>query len=427
MHQTFHPNRSVDFFDVKKRSTQLRARKTTQMFSFENRIEKLREETPGCSNVIHLNNAGCSLPCKRVIEATEAFYRHEAYWGGYETVETCSEALQKPYDTLAALLNAHPDEIAIAPSATNAWQQVLFGFDFKPGDVILTTPNEYGSNFINFLQLKSRKDISIEIIPETKDGEVDLDQLETKLKQDKPKLLALTHVPTSSGCVYDAESIGSLTRSYDVPFLLDACQSVGQMQIDVRRIQCDFLSATSRKFLRGPRGIGFLYASRSMRDLHEPAFLDVHGSEWTSTMSYRSKSDAMRYEQYELNFAAKAGFGVAVEYGLELGMEWIENRVVRLATFLRRELEKVEGVQVCDYGKRLCGIVSFSMDGYSAERVREFLKERNINVSVSKRPSTRIKLEALGLEAVVRVSVHYYNTEEEIEKCVDALKTLRNR
>ena len=387
-------------------------------------IAQIRNETPGCRQVIHLNNAGCSLPSRDVIDATEKFYRQEVTYGGYECVEKAEHQLRKPYAKLGTLLNCRSDEIAIVPSATVAWQQVVFGMDFQRGDVILTTPNEYGSNFINLMQLQSRKGIDIRVIPEDEEGGLDLKALEQLVEKYKPKLLTLTHVPTSTGSVYEASRVGEIARAYRIPFLLDACQSVGQMKVDVKAVGCDFLSATSRKFLRGPRGIGFLYASERMWEHHEPAFLDVRSAVWESDMSYTLQPHAMRYEQYEINFAAKAGFGVAVESCMELGVDWIEHRVGYLAEYARSRLAAMPRIRVHDHCPRLCAIVSFTKEGMTATEISRVLRERGINVSVSRRPSTRLKFEAMGLQEVVRASVHYYNTEEEIDAFLDAVDSV---
>ena len=387
-------------------------------------VARMRRETPGCGRVLHLNNAGCSLPCRDVIRTTEAFYRQEATYGGYESLERYGQQERRVYGQLGQLLNCRSDEIAILPSATTAWQQVVFGIPWQRDDMICTTPNEYGSNYINFLQLQSRFGVRIRVLPERSDGSLDLDRIDDILSRERPKLLSLTHIPTSSGAVYDAIGVGQITKAYGIPYLLDACQSTGQIPVDVQSIQCDFLSGTSRKFLRGPRGVGFLYASQAAQAWHEPAFMDVRGATWNAAGDYSPQPDAGRYEQYELNFAAKVGFGVAVAYCLGIGIEWIAHRIQHLAERLRHGLKQLPNVHLHDHCPQLCGIVSFTIDGFDAASVCSFLRERNINVSISKRTSTRLKFEHMDLEAILRASVHYFNTEEEIETFLAALVEL---
>eukprot|EP00210_Caulerpa_lentillifera_P000913 g883.t1 len=385
-------------------------------------LTQLRAETPGCKRVTHLNNAGCSLPCKRVLEATQTYYKTEALYGGYEAIDLHSTELQKPYVKLSKLINCAEEELAIVSSATSAWQQVLFGLDnLAPGDVVLTTPNEYGSNYINLLQLHRRKGILISVIPEDPNGDLDLEKLESLLRSSKTKLIAITHVPTNSGSVYDVHAVGKLAKQYGVPFLLDACQSAGQMEIDVKSIQCDFLSGTSRKFLRGPRGVGFLYINREQFECFEPTAMDVRGAIWNSPMKYTPLENARRCEQYEINFGAKVGFGVAVEYCMELGVDWIAHRIKQLATYLRQQLQGIPRVSVHDHCSTLCGIVSFTLHKKSSEEMVHVLRNKKINVSCSKISSTRLKMQQQGLESVVRASVHYYNSFDELDLFLNAL------
>jgi len=389
-------------------------------------VEAARRDTPGCSGVAHFNNAGSSLPSAPVVEAGKEWLDLEAEIGGYEAVARRPEVLRKPYTSIAELVNCSPDEVAVVTSATIAWQQVFFGIPFQPGDRILTSQAEYGSNFINFLQVAQRFGAKIEVIPETPDGDIDSKALAAMLVgPTPPRLVAITHVPTSSGRVYDAAAVGAATRAAGVPYLLDACQSVGQMPIDVQRIGCDFLTATGRKYLRAPRGCGFLFASKAAMQLFPPAMLDVWGAEWESASSFSMAPTARRYESYEMSFAAKAGLGVAVQYALDLSLESIWERVQALADALRAGLCGVPGVEVADKGRTLCGIVSFTKEEVAAEAVQKALAESGINVSVSQRRSTVLDFDERSLQAVVRASVHYYNTEEEVSALVAAVANVR--
>ncbi|KAK9823906.1 hypothetical protein WJX72_006290 [[Myrmecia] bisecta] len=386
-------------------------------------VDSLRAETPGTTNVCHFNNAGAALVPQPVLDANKAYLDLEAAIGGYEAVERSTDALQRSYIAMAELLNCHADEIAIVQSATAAWSQVFLGLTFKPGDRVLTSVAEYGSNFLAFLQAEKRHGMSIEVIPEDEGGDISIPDLERMLCSGaaKPVLIAITHVPTSSGRVYDAAAVGAVARKHGILYLLDACQSVGQMPIDVAVIGCDFLTGTSRKYLRGPRGVGFLYASRKAMQMTEPAVVDVWGASWVSRTQYDLHATARRYESYEVSFAAKAGFGVAVAYTLELGQAWICKRIQSLAALLRQQLARVPGVSVHDQGRVLCGLVSFTKAGTTAVAIKMALQERRINVSVSAAPSTRLDMDARGLTEVVRASVHYYNTEQEVADLVAAV------
>ncbi|KAK9862697.1 hypothetical protein WJX84_002020 [Apatococcus fuscideae] len=389
-------------------------------------VAQARSDTPGSKRRVHFNNAGAALLTNSVLGAQHAYLDLEASLGGYEAVDQEQAALDRPYTALAAMLNCEPDEIAIMTSATTAWQQVFFGLPLAKGDRILTSQAEYGSNYLAYIQAMRRHQVEVEVIPEDDSGDIDIPALESLIQRgpSRPVLIAITHVPTSSGRVYTAEAVGRVARREGITFLLDACQSAGQMPLDVQALGCDYLTGTGRKYLRGPRGSGFLFASRKAMAKHEPATLDIHGATWTGKQDYELDPTAKRYEVYEMSMSAKVGLGVAVEYALGLGMTNMCERIHGLAALMRRKLLEQPGITIHDKGRRLCGIVSFTLGDHKPADVKTALAAEGINISVSAAPSTRLDFEARGLQAVARASVHYYNTEEEVDKLVAAIQTL---
>ena len=297
-------------------------------------LDRARAETPGVANVLHLNNAGASLPPAPVVARMIGYLEREAAIGGYEAEAEAEPEIDAVYDSIARMIGAARDEIAVCENATRAWDMAFYSFPFGPGDRILTSGAEYSSNFLAMLQVARRTGAIVEVIPDTPTGESSVDALESMLDE-RVRLVAVTHVPSHSGLVNPAAEIGRLTRARGIPFLLDACQSVGQMPIDVEAIGCDMLAATSRKFLRGPRGMGFLYVRRDLAEGLEPPFIDYRSARWTSRGEYRVEDGARRFENWEANYAAKLGLGVAVDYALAWGLDAIESRVVALADRLR--------------------------------------------------------------------------------------------
>ena len=381
---------------------------------------RAREETPGCLRVAHLNNAGSALPPARVTDAMIDYLRVEARMGGYEAADAHASRVEGTYDAIAALIGAHRDEIAVVENATRAWDMAFYAFDFKPGDKILTGRNEYASNAIAHLQVAARTGAVIEVVEDDEHGQLDLDDLRSRVDE-RVKLISVTHIPTQGGLINPAAEIGKIAREAEIPYLLDACQSIGQLNLDVEEIGCDILSATGRKFLRGPRGTGFLYVRRALIEKLEPPFLDLHSAVWTAPDAYEIRADARRFENWETNYAAKIGLGVAVAYAAEWGMDAVEERVLMLGEALRHLLNTHDGVTVHDLGQRKGGIVTFAVDGVPADEVKERLSLAGVNTSVSRASSAQYDMPGRGLEELVRASAHYYNTEEELGRLVEAL------
>lgn len=387
-------------------------------------VERARRDTPGVSRVAHLNNAGAALPPSQVTEAVIAHLRREAELGGYEAAEAAAERIQATYTAIARLIGCAVDEVAVVENATRAWDMAFYGLSFSPGDRILTSRAEYGSNVIAFLQVARRTGAVVETVEDDEHGQICLGDLRRRLDSGgggEVKLIAVTHVPTQGGLINPAEQVGALAREAGVPFLLDACQSVGQLPLDVQRLGADLLSATGRKYLRGPRGTGFLYVHRSILDQLEPPFLDLHAATWTAPERYEIRPDARRFEAWETNYAGKIGLGVAVDYALSWGLDAIEARVTALAEGLRARLQALDGVHVHDQGQRRCGIVTFTVEGVCAHDVQRRLAACRVNTSVSPASSARLDLPHRGLSELVRASVHYYNTDEELDRLVTAL------
>jgi selenocysteine lyase/cysteine desulfurase len=236
----------------------------------------------------------------------------------------------------------------------------------------------------------------------------------------------VTHVPTNSGLVQDVATIGAACREAGSLYLVDACQSVGQMPLDVQRLGCDFLSATFRKFIRGPRGAGFLYVSdRVLEQGMEPLFIDMRGAEWISPDHYRAVGGATRFETAEFAWALVLGAGEAALYAQRVGLGHINARVRRLAARLRAGLQRIDGVRVLDRGPELCGIVSVVVETMEAPHVVSALRQRGIHASTQFRSYALLDYDDKRVTSSVRLSPHYYNTEAELDRTLDVLADLR--
>jgi cysteine desulfurase / selenocysteine lyase len=387
-------------------------------------LARVRADTPGVEHVVHFNNAGASLIPRQVLAAVVEHLHRESEIGGYEAAAEREDRWEHTYDAIARLIGAERDEIAVIENATRAWDMAFYAFPFRPGDRILSGHAEYASNWIALRQVADRTGASVEVVPDDQHGQIDVAALE-RMIDERVKLVSLVHVPMTTGLVNPAAAVGRVTRAAGVPLLLDATQSIGQLPIDVSEIGCDILATTGRKFLRGPRGTGFLYVRRDLIGRLEPPFLDLHSAEWQADGSYTIRDDARRFENWETYYAGKIGLGVAADYAFELGLDAIWTRLQELADRLREGLSELEGVTVRDQGLTRAAIVTFTVDGVAAAEVKRLLAAERINVNVQVKKDAWLDLGERGIDEVVRSSVHYYNTEAEVDMLVDAVGRAR--
>jgi selenocysteine lyase/cysteine desulfurase len=342
------------------------------------------------AGVAHLDNAGAALMPRCVLETQIDHLRLEAAVGGYEAERLRSDQLDAVYDSVARLLNCRRDEVAIVENASVGWMMAFYAIPFEPGDRILTAEAEYASNYLAYLQIACDRGVVVETVPSTADGELCIESLR-KMIDERVKLISITHVPTNGGLVNPVEEIGAIARANDILYLVDACQSAGQIPLDVDAIQCDFLSASAT---------------------------------WIDADHYELRKDARRFENWESNYAAKLGLGSAIDYALNIGLDEIETEVSRLADILRARLGEIDGVSLHDIGKRKCGIVTFAVAGVDAAGIESGLRENGIHVSVSSPVSTLIDATRRQLPDLVRAGVHYYNREAEIDALVRCVKAM---
>lgn len=380
-------------------------------------VERVRADTPGCTDLVHFNNCGSAPPPQPVLDAMIDYLKLEATVGGYEAMEVEAEALNRTYTAGAELLNCRPDELAFTDGASEAWWRAFLSVPLVSGDRVLIGRTEYSSNALALLQVAERG-IAVEVVPDDADGQIDLEALEAMLDE-RVKLVCLTSIAMTNGLVNPTAEVGALVKQAGAYFLVDACQAVGQIAVDVQQFQCDFLSFTGRKFVRGPRGSGMLFVRAAVLDeLAPPVFIDGRSADWTSESTYELAPGAQRFEFFERSFASKLGLGVAFDYALSLGMESIEARVVALANRLRAGLEASDGVRMLDTGIRRCGIVTFDVPGNEAVSVSAELRQRGIITGSPGINGSRYDIASRSVEAVVRAGVHYFNTEAEIDRLV---------
>jgi selenocysteine lyase/cysteine desulfurase len=391
----------------------------------DERVTAWRAATPGCGHRVHLNNAGASLMPIDVLDAIRAHLVREAQIGGYEAADESAERVAAVYADLARLIGTAPRNIAVVDSATAAVAQGLASVEFEPGDVLVTTRQDYVSNQLMYLALARRRGVVVRRAAELPEGGVDPDSVRALVRDPRCRLVAVTWVPTNSGLVQPVADVGRVCRDAGVPYLVDACQAVGQLPVDVSTIGCDFLAATARKFLRGPRGIGFLYVSdRVLGSGAYPLFVDMRGATWTGADAFELAPDARRFENWEFPSALVLGLGAAARYALDVGVAEGGSRGATLAASLREGLAALPGARVLDRGPSLCAIVTVTIYGHDARRLMPALRARGVNTSVSPRDVAVLDFDDKGVDAALRLSPHYFNTPQDVDAAVAALAEL---
>jgi selenocysteine lyase/cysteine desulfurase len=388
-------------------------------------LTRWRRETPGTSERIHLNNAGAALMPQPVLDACKSHFDLEARIGGYEASDARTRQIAQVYQDLGTLIGSPSENVAIVANATAGFIQAISSFDFEPGDVIITTRADYTSYQITFLSLSERLGIVVKHAEDLPEGGVDPDSVRDLARDPRCRLVHVSWVPTHSGLIQDAAAVGSVCEELDIPYVLDACQAAGQIPIDVSVLKCDYLTATARKFLRGPRGIGFMYASdKALARGDHPLFVDMRGATWIDSDRYEIAPTAMRYEDWEFSYALVLGLGAAAHYALDVGVDVAGERAFSLARRLREGIAAMPGARVLDGGKDQCAIVTAMFADRDAREIVRGLKSKNINTTASLKWYGLLDFSAKGVDAAVRISPHYYNTEEEVDRAVDAIREL---
>jgi selenocysteine lyase/cysteine desulfurase len=387
-------------------------------------VARWRADTPGCEGRVHLNNAGAALAPACVGVAVREHLALEAEIGGYEAADSVEGRVAEAYAAIGGLIGAPSRNVAVVDSATTGVELALSTIDFRPGDRIVTSQADYPSNQIMYMSLERRLGVKRVVAAELPEGGVDPDSVRRLARDSRCRMVALSWVPTNSGLVQAAAEVGAACREAGVPFLVDACQCVGQIAIDVERLGCDFLTASARKFMRGPRGIGFLYVADAAlaRGAH-PLFPDMRGARWTEPDEFQLADGAQRFEKWERPVALVLGMGAAARYTAAVGDAGFA-RAGRLAAELRARLGAMHWARVLDRGAERCAIVTAEIQGWDADQLKLRLRARGINTSAASREHGVLDMDAKRAATVLRISPHYYNTRREIDALLEALAEL---
>ncbi len=388
-------------------------------------IEQIRQDTPYCLDKLFVNSAGSSLQPTVVVAAVKNYLDKEAQLGGYTVADTNGVAIETFYEAIAKLLGTQSSNIAFTHDATDAYLKALSAIPFQKGDVVITSNDDYASNQIQFLSLQKRFGITIKRIKTLANGDIDIAHFQELITQKTPKLVAITHVPTNSGLIQNVEAIGEICYQKAILYLVDACQSVGQLVVDVQKIKCDFLSATGRKFLRGPRGTGFLYVSdRALAKGLSPLFIDGGGAVWTKEQEYQVLPTARRFQTWEKPYALMMGLTTAIQYATTIGLANIEAYNEQLMQRLKHNLAAIPNVKIFDKGAKTCNLLTFRKGDKSAPAIQKVLNDHSVFHGLSTKEWGVIDYGKKGVDWTVRLSPHYFNTLEEMDRLAEIIESI---
>jgi selenocysteine lyase/cysteine desulfurase len=386
-------------------------------------IAALRAQTPGCTGRIHLNNAGAALLAQPTIDAMTSHLRLETEIGGYEAADQVQEQVAAVYAALAELVGGQAGEIALFDNATHAWNAAFYSVPLRPGDQILTGRSEYGSNVLAYWQIAERTGAEVVVVPNDEHGQLDVAAL-ARLAGARTKVIGVSHVPTSGGLVQPATAIGRIARDCGALYLLDATQSAGQLPLDVAAIGCDLLTGTGRKFLRGPRGTGFLWVRTAALDRLDPFVAEIESATWDGHHGFAWAAGARRFASWEHSYVNVLGLGAAVRQALDLGLDAIGQRCTALGARLRDQLGDLPGVSTHDLGQARCAIVTAKIGNMPATAAAAALRQAGVNVTTTVPEHSQLDTEVRPVHPLVRLSPHYYNTEAEIDRATQLVAAL---
>ena len=387
-----------------------------------------RTEPFAVGQPIFLNSAGSSLPDPSVRDVVQEQLRIEFTKGGYAAANEAEPDIERFYNSAAALIGGSAEGIAYVDSGTRAWNSIMYAVPgLGPGKQIITARSEFGSNLVSLAHLASLTGASVDLVEVDANGRIQLEHL-LSMVSERTALVALSMVNAHAGTVNDLAGVGQALKEIapDVTFVVDGCQAAGQIPIDVTALGASALTVTGRKWLRGPRGSGFLYVDPQELHRFRPTAFDqtIAGLQTPGTFPHTDLSirdDARRFEMWERSHATMLGLGQAIDVTMALGVDAIQERIAALASALRIGIASIPGLDVLESADERSGIVGVSRSSGSVWEIVSALKETGFEVGAMPRWEAPPAFGGRTDKSVLRLSPHIFNTSEEIQQALDAL------
>jgi cysteine desulfurase/selenocysteine lyase len=390
----------------------------------------VRADIPLLEDFIYLDAASTTPTPRPVVEAMcDYFYHYNANTGrgAYRLAVKATQEMERARENVAGFIKASPNEIIFTKNTTEAINLVARGIKFRKGDRIVVSNMEHHSNLIPWINLK-KIGVEVEIVNANQEGVIDPFDMEQVINKDT-KLLAITHISNSIGSVQPVEELGKIAQETGTPYLIDAAQSAGHLELSVKDLRADFIAFPGHKGLLGPVGTGFLYCDPGIQEKMEPINLGGGTVEDVSVDGFQLTQCPNRFEGGTQNIAGYIGLGAAVNYVKRIGISKIEKHDRKLTQILYKQLKNLAGATVYGSPENIYGIVSFNMDGMDPHDLAKILDETK-NICVRSGQHCAIpSLKHLGAQktgGTVRASFHYYNTAEEIRILGECLEKISN-
>lgn len=387
-------------------------------------IQAIRADTPLTASTIYLDTAAASLPPDVVLDAVRAYLLDTGHVGIYLPAfrKATYARVEAARAQLAGLLGAAADEIAFTKNATESISIVARGIAWQAGDEVLVADTEMLSNLLPWKRLEQTHGIVVKMVAADAQGLLSPDSFAAAVTP-RTRLLTFSHLPNSTGAVQPAAALCAVARAHGVLSLVNAAQSVGMLRSDVQALDCDFLAGCGRKALRATEGSGFLYVRRALIETIEPALVGWwNGSYDRTTGALSLVPGARRFEAGCPIVPAILGLGSAIAYAERIGIDAIEARVRDLTAYAVDKLSAVAGFEL--YGPSNAadriGIVPFNVRGVDPAKIVAALEQQQCIIEAGNFMADAI-LARYGVSTMARVSLHYFNTHEEIDRVAELI------
>lgn len=372
---------------------------------------------------INFNNAGSSKNSNKVIKTIIAYLEEEQKLGGYLAAKLNRPKILNFYRVFSKLIKCKKSEISFLPSSTYGWNFFLNSISFKKNDNVIIFENEYGNNFISLLK---KKNLKIKVSKLSHDGQVCFESLKENIDRNT-KLVSVCHISSQCGNLIDVQKVGKIVKEINrnTLFLVDACQSIGQIDINVRKINCDVMIGSGRKYLRGPRGTGFIFIKDDLKKNLSPIISDSFSCKIVNMKKIIYKKNY--FETFEYSPALLLGLTEAIENIHSIGIKKIQKKIKKLSLYFRLKVRKLNGVIIFENECLISGINTIIINGFSTKEVLDYLLKKKILCSISDNKTSYHFFKTRKRKSLLRLSFHYYNDFKEIDFLIKTIEELVSR